>query len=199
MTFEQYEAWRKAIHDKYAGLMADATVRTQSRALDVLQGAFSSMTSAMFQEGVGFGEAVWGAFRDAAIRIFAEIAASSLFRIVMNILNPASATAGIFTGVLSGIKSFFGFAEGGTIGPGQFGWVGERGLELAYSRPGGGTQIMPMSPGSNAPTGGQGGYSETTIYQGLTFIQTRDEIDAFNRQYLRRSDRRMETRSPRIR
>ena len=51
--------------------------------------------------------------------------------------------------ILSGISSFFGgfFADGGTLKAGQFGVVGERGPELAFS----GSRPMQISPNNSAP------------------------------------------------
>jgi SLT domain-containing protein len=48
-----------------------------------------------------------------------------------------------------GIGSGHGYWAGGFMPPGRWGYVGERGTEVAKARPGGGVDIIPMQGGSN--------------------------------------------------
>jgi phage-related protein len=133
------------------GALEPILVRPFQEAWSLLQPVFSKLDNWIddfmsgMQELGGVIEGVWNgivdAIRGAFDAIYDAFEASGIPQVLSALSSIASATGGIFGSALNSVGSFFGFAEGGTVGQGGYAIVGENGPELALLP--GGTQVIP--------------------------------------------------------
>jgi tape measure domain-containing protein len=169
ITFEQYEEALGRIRTEYdeAQEKAEDTFFKMEdfgkRAAENLQDAFADFLFDPFEDGL---DGMVVKFADTLRKMVAEAAAA---QILGNITGGKGALGGLFSAAVGGLGSFFssgtnvygsqpvgpfppgyagGFADGGYIPPGGWGWTGEEGAERVF---GGrtGVTVMPNGSGGN--------------------------------------------------
>jgi hypothetical protein len=107
--------------------------------------------------------------------MFAQIGVQSAFQsggggggFLQGLFGIGASAASSAAGGVGGLSFAGGFDEGGVIGPGQFGVVGETRPEIAIHRPAG-TEIVPMRPSASSMSSTGGSVPSVTLQQSFDF------------------------------
>ncbi|MAC89654.1 hypothetical protein [Maricaulis sp.] len=168
-------AYRDAQAQAGEHLDAEDLARRQGEYREFFRGAFRDGMLAALDGNAGEALSSW--WREYVTRAMSNVLDRLADQVFNLIANMGSGGGG---NIMAQAASFAGFfSRGGTMSAGQYGYVGEKGVERAEALPGGGVKITPVGGG---PSSGQG---QTIIRQELHLhaegaVMTQELLDAMD-------------------